>query len=82
MFAINHVTFNLDKLLAKKKDMYKALQKNLNLKPSNVLKINWLNQNYMTITALILTGPDQEIMSTTLVEILPRKNIASLKYLT
>ena len=36
----------------------------------------------MTITALILTGPDQEIMSTTLFEILPRKNIASLKYLT
>ena len=57
MFAINQVTLNGDELLTKKKkDVHKIYTNQ-----ATFMKTNW--EKCMTISTLVLTGTDQEIMS-------------------
>ena len=69
MFAINQVSFNRDELLTKKKRICIKHFKRVEVSNrATFIKINW--EKCMTISTLILTVLDQEIISA-LFETLP-----------
>ena len=74
------MTFNRDELLTKKKkDLYKAFQKNLNLKPSNVYKDKLGKMHDDQYTYFNRTGTGNNVSTIQNIASRARKEIENIK---